>query len=788
MAKQKKSVRLRLAAWLMAVMMLAGALPTGAFAAADEEAAEQPDEAPLVNVITDTASLEEAEPETPADEPDDPAQEDEPAVPDEPSEPEEPAEEPEEPADEPSEDTPEEPETDPSGEPSPETDGDAETFTVSYYSGAELLSRETVESGALPKEIPSVVASSGRPIAAWTDESGAVVAVAETPVEADVSYYAWLVPALESQEHIRYISGQGEGLFCPTDSLTRAQAATILSTLLDTDTTGPVSAEFSDVKSTAWYYEYISLLASYGIVNGYEDGTFRPNNLVTRAEFITMLVNVTGVTGVGSGFTDIASHWAREYIEAASRQGWISGYEEADGTFTFRPQRYISRAEAVTVVNRVVGRSADERALSDGGSVMVFLDVSPTAWYYAEVMEACIEHDYTRSEAGEEWKNYKIEGVGMTPGLHEADGRWFLIDGDGLPVYMKAGVNEFEGKFYYAPSAGCYFTGDLSKKAGYCVFFDGTEQALADEFNLINNSTLFYWDKSTASARKLTAGLNEINGTTYWADEDGYVIRNDFGRGVATLGGEKYLSGGYCDIITTGLAYKTAASKPTKMDLKEQTYEFDDKMYYIKSDYTLACDEWITHLYFGEDCAYTSGDATIDSAVWSIIKGFVNNTALTKEQKLLKAYYYIRGGEGSTYAASPYKYRMIADEGYARGRYNGQRVYSWIQASAKRMYTQKAGMCYEWAAAYLYVARRLGFDAYIVVGSVFAESTRHCWCMIKWDGSWHISDVEIEWGYLAGWYSNQAVYRNLFSQTVSKENFSTYSNPECSLTYWVWEE
>lgn len=776
MAKQKNMGRLRLSAWLMAAVMTAAILPLEALASDEDAGEDEIVQAPLVNVIEHDEPEPEALPEPEAEEL--PAGE-------EAAEAEDPAETPEE---EPAEALAEEPaeEADPgdaSEEPSPEIDGDTETFTVSFYSGEELLLQETVESGAVPSGAPQIVPSSGRPIAGWTDINGAVAAVDQTPVTADVSYYAWLVPTLETKDHVRYISGDGEGLFCPNDWLTRSQAATIISTLLTSEELGPVDVAFSDVKSGVWYYPYIRQLASYGVVSGYKDGTFRPNNAVSRAEFVSMLVRVTGVSGVGSKFTDISEHWAREDIEAAASLGWVSGYEEANGTYTFRPQRNINRAEAVTIMNQVLGRIADENALSDGGSVMMFLDVSPSEWYYSEIMEASIPHDYTKSEAGEEWKNYVIAGVGMTPGIHTSDGRWFLIDGDGMPVYMKAGINEVDGKFYYASGDGCYFTGDLSSKRGYCVFTDGSEQALSNEFNLINN-TLFYWDISTASAKKMTEGLNRIGERMFWADEDGYVLRNDFGRGVAELGGKKYLSNGYCDIITTGLGYKSAASRPATMDLKEQTYEFEKNMYYIKSDYSLACDEWIEYLYFGKDCAYTSGDPTIDSSVWNIVEGFINNTALTKEQKLLKAYYYIRGGEGATYAASPYKYKNL-NHGFERGRYNGQRQYEWILNAAKQMYVNKAGMCYEWAAAYLFVARRLGFQSYIVVGSVFSQSTRHCWCMIKWDGKWHISDVEIEWGYLAGWYSNQAVYRNLFSQTVARENFSTYSNPECSLTYWV---
>ena len=801
--------RTRFVSWLLALLMILSLAPFTAFAAEGDDDmtlyAADP-EPPLVNVIeTETGAEADGEaaedPALPAETDDAPETDaDEPAAG---SETETPASA--ESADEPdSGETGDEPASgetdgeqgeaeDASDEPDPAEDGDGETFVVSYYADETLLSQETVEKDAVPAQIPTRVEATGELIMAWKDAEGAVVAVSETPVTEDVSYYAWLMPQLETSDHIRYIDGKGDNLFCPTDSLTRAEAAKILCNLLRSSEPGPKATVFSDVPDRSWFYSAVMTLASYGIVGGYPDGTYRPTANVTRAEFITILVRMTGVSGSRSLFTDADGHWAAKYLNAAAAEGWLTGYKESDGTYTCRPDREISRAEAVTLVNRVVGRTPDKQALTAGGAIMVFLDVDPDSWYYFHVMEASVPHEYVKSESGEVWQNYSLQDIGLAPGKHQSGNRWYLINGDGLAVAMKAGINLVDGKYYYAPAAGSTFTGDLSSKAGYCVFADGTEQKLADKFNSING-TLFYWYLSSASAMKMKAGLNTIDGTTYWADEAGYVIRNDFSRGVVTLGGKKYLSNGYCDIITTGTGYRSTTSKPSTVDLREQLFEFSpvegkqQYMYYLKSDYSLACDEWVEYLYFGKDCAYTSGNATIDTYVWSIVKGFINNSSLTKEQKLLKAYYYIRGGTGQNFAASPYKYRSRS-AAYQRGRYNGHYQYDWIINSAVTMIQKKAGMCYEWAAIYLFMARRLGFQSYIVVGSVFYEQTRHCWCMIKWDNKWHISDVEIEWGYLAGWYgTGQSVYRNLFAQTVSNEFFKTYKHPECELTYWVWDE
>lgn len=782
----------RMGAFLMALVMTAAIFPAAVFAAeeTEEEPAAESPQPPLVNIIETEPAAEDEEP---AQEPSESGEEpEEPAGPEEQGKPEAPEEQ--LPA---GEDEPVPDDRDASDDPESASEEDLfdsgedgapdGSFTVSYYDGETLLLQETVADGALPAQAPAAT-SSGARICGWKDAAGNAVDAAKTPVTADVSYYAWLAPQMETTHHIRYINGLGDSKFGPEASLTRGQAAMIIYNLLTTTEMGPNKVTFSDVSSGAYYYNAVMTLASYGILTGYENGTFLPNRSVTRAEFVTILVRMTGAAGSGSSFTDVSSHWAKASIEAASANGWINGYQQSDGTYQFRPQNAIKRCEAVTIVNRVTGRSADEAALHASSDPTIYVDVAATAWYYAAVMEASVPHEYSRTESGETWQNYTFDDVVLTPGIYSTDGKWYIVRSDGHIASMKAGVNEVEGKYYFAPAAGTYFTGDFNRRSGYIVFSDGKESELSNGFNLIDGK-LFYWEKSTGTPKKLSAGLNKIGNTTYWADEAGYMIRNDFGKGVATLGGKKYLSSGYCDIITTGLGFKNSTSKPTTIDLKQQTYEYEGNMYYLKSDYSLACDEWVGYLYFGTNCAYTSGNAKLDAYVWNVVKNIVSNTAITREQRLLKAYYYIRGGEGNQYSSSPFRYSKAVDHGFKRGRYNGQQNYSWITSCALTMFSEKKGMCYEWASIYLFLARRLGFQSYIVVGSVFQKNTRHCWCMIQWDNKWHVSDVEIEWGYIAGWYTGgQSIYFNLFDQTVSNEKFSTYTSPISGVSYWVWEE
>ena len=137
----------------------------------------------------------------------------------------------------------------------------------------------------------------------------------------------------------------------------------------------------------------------YAYIIGYEDGTVRPNGQITRAEFATLFARFdeSGAAAEG-GFSDIANHWARESIERAAALGWINGYEDG----TFRPDNAITRAEAMTMINRVLNRDPVENddLLPD---MRVWSDNRPGAWYYFAVQEATNSHEYTRPDSHEDW-------------------------------------------------------------------------------------------------------------------------------------------------------------------------------------------------------------------------------------------------------------------------------------------------------------------------------------------------------------------------------------------------
>lgn len=184
------------------------------------------------------------------------------------------------------------------------------------------------------------------------------------------------------ETHTAYITGYPEDDFKPDGNITRAETAAMLSRVMPLDNTG--GKAFSDVSSDVWYYEPIMSMSSAGIIMGYTDGTFKPDNNITRAEFVAMLMRNLNVQTFDSlPFTDVSSDlWSADYIYSAYTAGYINGYEDG----SFRPDSPITRAEAVKIINGVLGRS------DFSSETNPFSDVSDTHWAYTQILEAAVEH------------------------------------------------------------------------------------------------------------------------------------------------------------------------------------------------------------------------------------------------------------------------------------------------------------------------------------------------------------------------------------------------------------
>lgn len=207
-------------------------------------------------------------------------------------------------------------------------------------------------------------------------------------------------------EHFAYLIGNDDGLIRPEANITRAEVATIFFRLLTDETRESFWSDtnsYTDVAAGSWYNNAVSTLSAIGVLGGYEDGSFRPNASITRAEFAKIAVSFFELEGLDceNPFLDVApGAWYAESVAAAAEIGLIEGYE---GGF-FRPDAPITRAEACTIVNRTLGRAPHAAGLLPESEMNLWPDnMDASAWYYAQIQEATNSHDFVWAGEFEQW-------------------------------------------------------------------------------------------------------------------------------------------------------------------------------------------------------------------------------------------------------------------------------------------------------------------------------------------------------------------------------------------------
>lgn len=207
---------------------------------------------------------------------------------------------------------------------------------------------------------------------------------------------------LETDKHNAFLSGYPDGSFQADKNMTRAEVAQMFyALLLDKNVT--ITKSFSDVPTDAWYAKAVNTLSSLGMLGGYPDGTFRPDAPITRAEFAAIaLAFAYDPASASCSYTDVStSAWYYTYVAQATTYGWIGGYPDG----SFRPNNSITRAEVAVIVNNMLGRDADESYINRNADELVsFVDLSKNHWAYYTIMESTNSHDYTASSNGESWK------------------------------------------------------------------------------------------------------------------------------------------------------------------------------------------------------------------------------------------------------------------------------------------------------------------------------------------------------------------------------------------------
>ena len=242
----------------------------------------------------------------------------------------------------------------------------------------------------------------------WYADKALTQKITSVTMNSDKTVYAgWeatgVPDKLNGDDHFAYVIGYPDGKVHPKGNISRAETATIFFRLLKADIRdGNLTADndFSDVSDGQWHNKAISTMAKLGIVKGRRADSFDPDASITRAEFAAICArfNTKPVENSGS-FSDISGHWAENEIERAAAFGWISGYPDG----TFRPDARITRAEAMTMINRVLCRMPQsESDLLD--SMVTWPDNKPSDWHYLAVQEATNSHDFNRQgEVGESW-------------------------------------------------------------------------------------------------------------------------------------------------------------------------------------------------------------------------------------------------------------------------------------------------------------------------------------------------------------------------------------------------
>lgn len=178
--------------------------------------------------------------------------------------------------------------------------------------------------------------------------------------------------------------------------MTRAEAAAMLARLQGLDLSNSARPGFIDVRS-GWYNSVINAVVNAGYMKGYPDGTFRPNGKITRAEFAQMIKVIDKANTGMAPFADAKGHWAEAAINQAYANGRINGYPDG----TFRPNNHITRAEAVTIFNKLYDRCVGEHGLANvKGRLVEFNDINRSHWAYFQVVESSNTHEFYRTEKG----------------------------------------------------------------------------------------------------------------------------------------------------------------------------------------------------------------------------------------------------------------------------------------------------------------------------------------------------------------------------------------------------
>jgi hypothetical protein len=301
-----------------------------------------------------------------------------------------------------------------------DTDTPQAVHIVTYVTKAGQTTEEVAD-GYHPARVPDAA-----DIIGWKDTEGNRVNPTEIEVRNSLTLTAVYAPALKTDSHTKFMNGNTKGLFQPYNTITRAEIAQVLYTLL---VDVPVQGKsLADVPTDAWYAKAAEGLAALSIMNGDEKGNFRPDAPISRAECAVMLANFLPAAQKPVTYPDVpASHWAHTAISTAAASGIFTGH--TDGTFA--PGDAMTRAEAAAVFNRLLGRTPDANAIASAENLRLFPDVPKSHWAYTQIMEATVTHGHEAAAGGERWTSIETERNQLANGYYSIDG-WLYRVQDGM--------------------------------------------------------------------------------------------------------------------------------------------------------------------------------------------------------------------------------------------------------------------------------------------------------------------------------------------------------------------
>lgn len=340
---------------------------------------------------------------------------------------EEPDEPPEAPDAEPSPSPSPEPEKPDPEEPEEPEEPEPKIFTVTFQMGRFGTYTRKAEEGQFVEDIPSISELPAAEVLGWFDAAGQLVEPDKIAVLEDTTYTArWGRHAdefLQTDTHKAYIKGYVSGTFKPTRNVSRSEAVQLFYNLVREPVGGP--NPFPDVQETDWFAAAVKEMAVCGILQGGSDGNFNGTRPITRAEFVKMAVACDTLEDGTCPFTDVSpDDWFAPYIATAYKKGWVSGHPDG----TFHPYDPIVRGEAVVILNKVLGRTADPD-IANKTDAKNFYDVFPDNWMYPYIIEASTSHEFTEVDTGEAWGDYERDTSAPESGWVEEDGARFYLDG-----------------------------------------------------------------------------------------------------------------------------------------------------------------------------------------------------------------------------------------------------------------------------------------------------------------------------------------------------------------------